>query len=177
MELAEIQNLVDSIVLVDDEFTTSSFREEIKVSDYPIVHIATHGQFSSSLENTFLLAWDNRIKINQLNTILQSRTLSEEQALELLVLSACETAAGDKWAALGLAGMAVRAGAKSTIATLWSVNDQATASLMSQFYEELVIHHQEKSQAIREAQLALLKNPRYQHPFYWAPYVLVGNWL
>ena len=177
LELAEIQNLVDSIVLVDDEFTTSSFREEIKVSDYPIVHIATHGQFSSSLENTFLLAWDNRIKINQLNTILQSRTLSEEQALELLVLSACETAAGDKWAALGLAGMAVRAGAKSTIATLWSVNDQATASLMSQFYEELVINHQEKSQAIREAQLALLKNPRYQHPFYWAPYVLVGNWL
>ncbi len=177
LELAEIQNLVDSIILIDDEFTTNSFREEIKVSDYPIVHIATHGQFSSSLENTFLLAWDDRIKINQLNTILQSRTLSEEQALELLVLSACETAAGDKWAALGLAGMAVRAGAKSTIATLWSVNDKATATLMSKFYEELVINHKEKSQAIREAQLALLKNPYYQHPFYWAPYVLVGNWL
>ncbi len=177
LELAEIQNLVEGTALIDDEFSTNTFREEIQISDYPIVHIATHGQFSSSLENTFLLAWDNRIKINQLDTILQSRTLSEEKAIELLVLSACETAAGDKWAALGLAGMAVKAGAKSTIATLWSVNDAATARLMSQFYEELVINHKEKSQAIREAQLALLNNDRYKHPFYWAPYVLVGNWL
>ena len=177
LELAEIQNLVASIALIDNEFTTNSFREEIQFSDYPIVHIATHGQFSSSLEDTFLLAWDNRLKINQLNGIFHSRTLAKEQAIELLVLSACETAAGDKWAALGLAGMAVRAGAKSTIATLWSVNDQATARLMSQFYEELVINHKEKSQAIRDAQLALLKDSQYQHPFYWAPYVLVGNWL
>ena len=177
MELAEIENLVKSTILIDENFTTKTFREKVQVSDFPIVHIATHGQFSSSLENTFLLAWDNRIKINQLDSILQSRTLSQEQAIELLVLSACETAAGDKWAALGLAGMAVKAGAKSTIATLWSVNDRATATLMSHFYEELVINHQEKSQAIREAQLALLKDSKYQHPFYWAPYVLVGNWL
>ncbi len=177
LELAEIQNLVKGVVLVDDKFTANSFREEIQVSDFPIVHIATHGQFSSSLEDTFLLAWDNRIKIKQLDTILQSRTLSEDKAIELLVLSACETAAGDKWAALGLAGMAVRAGAKSTIATLWSVNDESTSTLMSQFYRELVINHKGKSQAIRDAQLALLKDSHYQHPFYWAPYILVGNWL
>ena len=177
LELGEIQNLVNSIVLIDDEFTTNSFRQEIQISDYPIVHIATHGQFSSSLENTFLLTWDNRIKINQLDTILKSRNPSAKKAIELLVLSACETAAGDKWAALGLAGMAVKAGAQSTIATLWSVNDEATATLMSQFYRGLVLNHQEKSQAIREAQISLLKNPQYQHPFYWAPYVLVGNWL
>lgn len=177
LELAEIQDLVENTTLIDDRFTTDSFRSEIQISDYPIVHIATHGQFSSSLEDTFLLAWDNRIKINQLHGIFHSRTLSQEQAIELLVLSACETAAGDKWAALGLAGMAVRAGAKSTIATLWSVNDEATARLMSQFYQELVINHKEKSQAIRDAQLALLHSSNYQHPFYWAPYVLVGNWL
>ena len=177
LELAEIQNLVDHTTLVDDKFTTNSFRLEIHDSDYPIVHIATHGQFSSSLEDTFLLAWDNRLKINQLNGIFHSRTLSQEQAIELLILSACETAAGDKWAALGLAGMAVRAGAKSTIATLWAVNDAATARLMSQFYQELVINHKEKSQAIRDAQLALLNDSQYRHPFYWAPYVLVGNWL
>ncbi|ELS02033.1 hypothetical protein Xen7305DRAFT_00017430 [Xenococcus sp. PCC 7305] len=177
LELTEIQNLIESIALIDEKFTTNSFQEEIQISDYPIVHIATHGQFSSSLEDTFLLAWDNRIQINQLNLIFHSRTLSDKKAIELLVLSACETAAGDKWAALGLAGMAVRAGAKSTIATLWSVNDEATAKLMSQFYEELVINHKEKSQAIRDAQIALLNNSHYQHPFYWAPYVLVGNWL
>ena len=176
-ELEEINNLVDGRVLVNDKFTTKRFRQEIKISDYPIVHIATHGQFSSSLENTFLLTWDNRITINQLNMIFHARTLAEEKAIELLVLSACETADGDKRAALGLAGMAVRAGAKSTIASLWSVNDQATTKLMSQLYQELVIEHQEKAQAIRNAQLALLKDPNYQHPYYWSSFVLVGNWL
>ncbi|MEM9276017.1 MAG: CHAT domain-containing protein [Cyanobacteria bacterium P01_F01_bin.143] len=177
LELAEIQNMIESNTLIDNRFTTDAFTEEIKFSDYPIVHIATHGQFSSSLENTFLLAWDDQIKINQLNLIFHSRTLSKENAIELLVLSACETAAGDKWAALGLAGMAVRAGAKSTLATLWSVNDEATSTLMSQFYQELVTNHKGKSQAIRDAQLSLLHDSPYKHPFYWAPYVLVGNWL
>ena len=177
LELTEIQNMIESNTLIDNKFTTNAFTEEIKFSDYPIVHIATHGQFSSSLENTFLLAWDDQIKINQLNLIFHSRTLSKENAIELLVLSACETAAGDKWAALGLAGMAVRAGAKSTLATLWSVNDEATSTLMSKFYQELVTNHKEKSQAIRDAQLSLLHDSPYKHPFYWAPYVLVGNWL
>ena len=175
LELTEIQNMIESNTLIDNKFTTNAFTEEIKFSDYPIVHIATHGQFSSSLENTFLLAWDDQIKINQLNLIFHSRTLSKENAIELLVLSACETAAGDKWAALGLAGMAVRAGAKSTLATLWSVNDEATSTLMSKFYQELVTNHKEKSQAIRDAQLSLLHDSPYKHPFYWAPFTIIGS--
>ncbi len=176
-ELTEIKSRVNSVVLLNENFTTEALQQEIKFSDRPIVHIATHGQFSSSLEDTFLLAWDSRININKLDSILQTRTPSQEEAIELLVLSACETANGDKWAALGLAGMAVRAGARSTLATLWSVNDRATAELMSQFYQELATKPTAKAEAVRQAQLTLLHSRWYKHPFYWAPYVLLGNWL
>ena len=176
-ELAEIQTQTDSLVLVDQDFTTQAFQQEIKLSNYPIVHIATHGQFGSSLDSTFLLAWDDKISINKLDQILQGRTPSQKQAIELLVLSACETATGDKQAALGLAGIAVRAGARSTLATLWSVNDEATAQMMSDFYQQLGTRQFPKAEAVRKAQLSLLKSNRYSHPFYWAPYVLLGNWL
>ncbi|NJK27948.1 MAG: CHAT domain-containing protein [Coleofasciculaceae cyanobacterium SM2_3_26] len=97
--------------------------------------------------------------------------------MELLVLSACQTAAGDDRAALGLAGVAVRAGARSTLATLWLVDDRAAALVMSQFYRELAAPDTpKKAEAIRRAQVSLMANPDYQHPFYWAPYILVGNW-
>jgi CHAT domain-containing protein len=177
LELEKIQKQIDSVVLLNKEFTEEAIKEKIQFSNFPIVHIATHGQFSSSLEETFLLTWDSRIKLEELDKILQTRTNSEQKAIELLVLSACETATGDKWAALGLAGTAVKAGARSTLATLWSVNDRATAELMGQFYQELAKKAVTRAQAVRQAQLNLLKNPRYKHPFYWAPYVLLGNWL
>lgn len=176
-ELNQIKNMVNSVILLNRNFTTEALYREVKTSDYPVVHIATHGQFSSSLEDTFLLAWDDRINIDELNNILQTRNSGSENAIELLVLSACETATGDSRAALGLAGIAVRAGAKSTLATLWSVNDRATAELMSEFYHELSDEHLPKAEAVRQAQLSLLNNPWYKHPFYWAPYVLLGNWL
>ena len=176
-ELEQIEKAVDSVILLDREFTPESLKQEIESSDYPIVHIATHGQFSSSMEDTFLLAWNDRININELDRILQTRNFSSENAIELLVLSACETATGDNRAALGLAGMAVRAGAKSTLATLWAVNDRATAKLMSNFYRQLSDKHLPKAEAVRQAQLFLLQDDKYKHPFYWAPYVLLGNWL
>ena len=175
-ELTEIKDTVDSVVLLDRDFTSDALYQEIESTDYPVVHIATHGQFSSSIEDTFLLAWDEQIDINELNRILQTRT-GRENAIELLVLSACETATGDSRAALGMAGMAVRAGARSTLATLWSVNDRATAELMSEFYHQLSDEHLPKAEAVRQAQLSLLKNPWHRHPFYWAAYVLLGNWL
>ena len=176
-ELKEIKKMVDGVTLLNQNFTAKALQQEIKFTDYPIVHIATHGQFSSTLEDTFLLTWDERININELDSILQTRNPSQDKAIELLVLSACETASGDKWAALGLAGMAVRAGARSTLATLWSVNDHATSKLMSDFYYELANKKLPKADAVRQAQLSLLHSSWYKHPFYWAPYVLLGNWL
>ncbi|HEY9675011.1 MAG TPA: CHAT domain-containing protein, partial [Waterburya sp.] len=107
------------------------------------------------------------------------RTQQENRKLpiELLVLSACQTAAGDDRAALGLAGIAVRAGARSTLASLWFVDDQATSLLMSQFYQELINAQQTKAEALRRAQVKILHNQAFSHPYFWSAFVLVGNWL
>ena len=176
LELKQIQSEVSSVVLLNQKFTRNAFQNQVESTNFPIVHIATHGQFSSKAEQTFILSWDERINVKQLDRILQSRNKSNG-AIELLVLSACQTAAGDKRAALGLAGIAVRAGARSTLATLWSVYDAATAELMNEFYRELANTTLTKAEALRRAQLKLIKNPQAQHPIYWAAYVLVGNWL
>ena len=85
--------------------------------------------------------------------------------------------AGDRRAALGLAGVAVKAGARSTLATLWRVNDEATSQLMKQFYQELASQDITKAEALRQAQLRLLQRDRFKKPHYWASFVLVGNWL
>jgi CHAT domain-containing protein len=177
LELAKIQEQVQSTVLLNEDFTASALQAKIAFSDYPIIHIATHGQFSSSLKQTFILAWDDRIKLDRLNQILQTRAGSQQEAIELLILSACETAAGDRWAALGLAGIAIRAGAKSTIATLWSINDKATAQLMGTLYQAMTTQSVGKAEALHQAQLSLLHDPQYKHPFYWAAYTFIGNWL
>jgi CHAT domain-containing protein len=148
---------------------------------YPIVHLATHGQFSSQADETFILTWDDKIEVNQLSSMLQTAELARDSALELLVLSACETAAGDARSALGLAGVAVRSGARSTIATLWRVNDEASAKLMGQFYDQIVHASKtsiSKAEALRSAQLSILRDPNFgQEPYYWAAYVLIGNWI
>jgi len=177
MELNQIKSEIPSTVLLNQKFTSTNFQEEINSVPFPVVHLATHGQFSSKADETFILTWDGRINANQLDNLLRIRNQGRPNALELLVLSACQTAAGDKRAALGLAGVAVRAGARSTLASLWNLDDLSTAVLMSQFYRELASNHLTKAEALRQAQLALLKNPQYQRPMFWAPYVLVGNWL
>ena len=93
-------------------------------------------------------------------------------------LSACETAAGDDRAALGLAGVAVKAGARSALATLWQVSDEATALAATEFYRQLgAADVPSKAEALRRAQLLLLADARYRAPFYWAPFLLIGNWL
>jgi CHAT domain-containing protein len=176
-ELAKIQSLFPSVELLNDRFTSQAFQDKLKTLSFPIVHLATHGNFSSQAENTFILAWDDLINVNRLNELLRSSEQTRNNAIELLVLSACETLTGDKRAALGLAGVAVRAGARSTLATLWQVNDEASALLIGQFYEALKDPQIAKAEALRRAQLSLLANPDLKSPYYWAPYVLVGNWL
>lgn len=176
-EVKQIQGKIPSQVLLNQQFTSSALQNKIKAVSFPIVHLATHGQFSSNAENTFILAWDTRINVQELGGLLRAREQSDRKPIELLVLSACQTAAGDKRAALGLAGVAVRSGARSTLATLWPVDDQSTSSLMVEFYQSLTQSQVTKAEALRNAQLALLKQPQFRHPFYWAPFVLIGNWL
>ncbi len=176
-EVEEIQAQIPGEVLLNDAFSKENFASQLTNTAFPIVHLATHGQFSSDPEQTFILAWDDRIRATELGSLLQRGELSREAAVELLVLSACETAAGDDLAALGLAGIAVRSGARSTLATLWLVDDEGTSVLMETLYRQLAETSQTKAQVLRQAQLLLLQDSKYTHPYFWAPFVLVGNWL
>ncbi|MEH2385618.1 MAG: CHAT domain-containing protein [Nostoc sp.] len=176
VEIAQVKSEIPAQVLLDQSFTNGSFEKMIDSKPSPIVHLATHGEFSSNADKTFILTWDGRINVRQLDRLLRSRE-GKLNPIELLVLSACQTATGDRRAALGMAGVAVRSGARSTIASLWSVGDRSTASLMIEFYRELGKPEVTKAEALRRAQITLLHQDDYTSPYYWAPFVLLGNWL
>jgi len=176
-EIAQVSQQVNSKVLFNENFTFGTFKNLINNESFPIVHLATHGQFSSNPEDTFLLTWSDRISIEDFDLIFQKRRLGLLQPIELLVMSACQTAAGDNRATLGLAGFALRSGAKSTIASLWSVSDESTSKMMQEFYHQLTDLKVSKAEALRQAQLSLLEEPLYKHPYFWASFVLIGNWL
>ncbi|MGQ4645948.1 CHAT domain-containing protein [Lyngbya aestuarii] len=167
--------------LLNSEFNETNFKEQIKSAPFSVIHIATHGNFSSNPEDTFILLWNQLLKVNDLDNLLRISNTRNLNPLGLLTLSACQTATGDKRAALGLAGVAVRAGARSTLASLWQVEDASTADLMIRFYQELGNNRElTKAAALQRAQIYLLKehsNSNYRLPYYWAPFVLVGDWL
>lgn len=180
LELKQIQAEVPkSKQIFNNNFTTTNIQNQLKSTDFSVVHIATHGQFSSNLDETYILTWDRLLKIVDLDNLIKNSNWDNSRAIELLVLSACETAAGDNRAALGLAGIAVRAGARSTLATMWSVDDRSAATLMNEFYKQLGDTNLTKAEALQRAQLSLWKNPSqdWKRPYFWAAYVLVGNWL
>ena len=122
--------------------------------------------------------------MQDLENLFQIKLANQSIPIELLVLSACQTAKGDERAILGMAGVAVKAGARSTLATLWPVFDESTAEFMFLFYQQLIQNQAQnmtKAEALRQAQLKLWaqKKPgkRWNHPYYWAPFILLGNWL
>jgi CHAT domain-containing protein len=104
-------------------------------------------------------------------------TRFREKPIEIIVLSACETAIGDADSALGLSGLAVRAGARSALGSLWQVSDEAASKLMIDFYRSLSVPGTSRAAALQAAQLALLSERRYRHPGHWAPFLLISNWL
>ncbi|MBD2436311.1 CHAT domain-containing protein [Nostoc sp. FACHB-110] len=176
-EVTEIASEVTTKVLLNENFTDASLQQAIKSTPFSVLHLATHGQFSSKSDETFILSWNDRINIKQLSEFLKSRNELESTPLELMVLSACQTAKGDNRAILGLAGVAVRSGARSTLATLWAVKDDSTAKFMVEFYKHLRKPGVSKAEALRQAQISFLQDANFQHPFYWSAFVLVGNWL
>ena len=183
-EVQEIATSIDSKLLLNKEFTKERLRQTLKATtEAPILHLATHGQFSSKAEETFILTWDDRIDVNELEQLLKVREETPKLIpIELLVLSACKTAQGDDKAALGIAGIALKSGARSTLGTLWSVSDESTALLIERVYEQIAsakgneVIPKNKAQILRQAQLELIQSEQFNHPYYWAPFVLVGNW-
>ncbi|BAZ10264.1 hypothetical protein NIES4071_20790 [Calothrix sp. NIES-4071] len=169
---------VSNTQLLDQNFNSKNLETKVNTSGYNVLHLATHGQFSSRAENTFILAADGPINVTQFDSLLRRRDETRPEALEMLVLSACQTATGDNRATLGLAGASLKAGARSTVASLWHVNDKSTAILIGEFYRQLAKTKVTKAEALRKAQITLLnKYPNYTRPSFWAPYILIGNWL
>ena len=177
-EVQDIAKNVNSQLLLNQKFTNNRLRKTLKeTTSAPILHLATHGQFSSKPEETFILTWNDRIGLNELEGLLKVREETPKLIpIELLVLSACQTAEGDSRSALGIAGIALRSGARSTVGTLWPVSDESTSILMDEFYQQINKTSQNKAQILRQAQLKLIKSEKFNHPFYWAPFVLIGNW-
>ncbi|PON16804.1 hypothetical protein C2W62_16555 [Candidatus Entotheonella serta] len=175
-ELMAIEDLYQSEPLRDEAFLASRVKEKLQGEPFSIVHIASHGQFRGNVHDTFVLTFDDKLTLNELDDLIGLLRFRDEP-LELLTLSACQTAVGDDRAALGLAGIAVKAGARSALATLWYINDQASSLLVSTFYRHLQDPSQSRASALQQAQLSLLKEQRYRHPAYWAPFLLINNWL
>ena len=176
-EVQQISQQVPGWVLLNQTFTSDKLSRAVTRNTAEIIHLATHFQYSSKVEDTFLLTWEGRLNVRDLTQLLTDRETARSGPIQLIVLSACQTAVGDDRAALGLAGFAVRSGARSTLATLWTVNDRSTAIFMTEFYQQLQKPNVTKAEALRRAQLTLLADRNYEDPFFWAPFVLVGNWL
>jgi CHAT domain-containing protein/Tfp pilus assembly protein PilF len=175
-ELKELQTLLKSQNLVDREFLAANLETKLKEEQFSIVHVASHGEFGNDVENTFLLTFDDKLSLDRVNQMVGVFRFRDDP-LELLTLSACDTAAGDDRAALGLAGMAIKAGARSALATLWNINDEATVGLVLDFYRELKNPAISRVVALQRAQLKLIENPRYEHPGYWSAFLMINNWL
>ncbi|MEM8827806.1 MAG: CHAT domain-containing protein [Cyanobacteria bacterium P01_G01_bin.19] len=164
-------------VLLNQEFTPENLLKQINSNSASYIHLATHGKFNSNSNQSFLLMWKKLLTVKEFSNILQRRKTRTSKPIELLVLSACDTALGDRHAALGLGGVAVRSGALTTVATLWQVNDESTAALMQNFYRHLRENHS-KADALSMAQRELWdrSDKDWKVPAFWSGYIAIGNW-
>jgi CHAT domain-containing protein len=176
IELEALRTLFAGTTLLNDAFRVPAMEQALKQEHFTIVHIASHGEFGSDVKKTFLLAFDEKLTMDRLDQLVGLLKFRQEP-LELLTLSACDTAAGDDRAALGLAGVAIKAGASSALATLWAINDEVSSQLVAEFYRALKDPSASRAAALQRAQMKVLSDPRYDHPGFWSPFLLINNWL
>ncbi len=186
-------------VFLNQDFTLSNLRQQLETQKYGIVHLATHAQFNPGTpNNSFIQLWQrDRLRLDQVRQLDWS-----ELPVDLLVLSACQTALGNPQAELGFAGLSYHAGVKSTLASLWRVSDVGTLALMREFYWQLTNPEiTTKAEALRQAQLSLrrgqvhlsrgqitgpsglissddlrqIEGVDFSIPYYWAAFSLVGS--
>lgn len=197
VELATItqQGFWPGKVFLNEAFTLKQFQKSRSQTPYGIVHLATHADISAkSVQDSYIQFWDQRLPLDRVRDLRL-----DKPAVQLLVLSACRTALGTPNAELGFAGLAVQSGAKSVLASLWSVDDVGTLVLMSDFYRRLKTAPI-KSNVLRSTQIAMLKSNLtlnnsaisrvrgslpaelqtsqvrdLSHPYYWAAFTMIGN--
>jgi len=173
-EVQQVARLLTGTTLLDQEFTLAALADRLENDAFPIVHLATHGKFGVDDSTTFLLDFQGRITLGELESLFRERR--EQQPVELLTLSACQTAAGDDRSALGIAGVAVRSGVRRALATLWFINDETTVYLVEQFYRELLNPQNTPAQALQAAQRAMIRDLDLSHPANWSAFILIGSW-
>jgi CHAT domain-containing protein len=175
-ELEALRTLFGGTTLLNEAFRVSTLERELKTRPVTILHIASHGYFGNDARQNYVLSFDGKLTMDRLDQVVGLLRFRDDP-LELLTLSACDTAAGDDRAALGLAGVAIKAGARSALATLWSVNDDVSSRLVAEFYRQLKDPSVSRVVALQKAQLKVLADPRYDHPGFWSPFLLINNWL
>jgi len=181
-ELNSVKNIAHKQVqnieqLMNQAYTLDGLTQSLTNTPYSIVHLATHGEFSNNPEQTYLLTYQEKLHMDQLQDIIGLGRF-RDTPVELLTLSACKTATGNDRAALGLAGVAIKAGARSALASLWYIDDKAASLLIADFYRLLLEQpNTSKAKALQGAQQNLINQVHYQHPAYWGPFLLIGNWL
>jgi len=175
-ELRAVKKTVGGKLMLDESFRVEAMGEEMEETPFSIVHIASHGEFRSDASESYVLAWDGKLSMDRLGRYV-SLSRFRDQPLELLTLSACDTAAGDDRAALGLAGVAIKAGARSALGSLWPVNDEATARLIVDFYQNLADPETSRAKALQDAQREMIADVRLSHAGYWSAFLLISSWL
>ncbi len=145
-------------------------KQVIKQKNASVLHIATHGKFRGTANSTFLQAYDRRIFLQEFEDVL----LANSEPMDLLTLSACQTAAGDNRSTLGIAGLAARTGVKNVLASLWFVNDADTVPLIENFYSHVRQPGTTKAEALRKAQLSSISSSN-SHPAKWSSFILVNS--
>ncbi len=200
VELSAItQTLWQGKAFLNQDFTRNNLMEQRSNSPYPIVHLATHGEFQTGkISNSYIALWNEKLHLDELRNLRLNNP-----PVELLVLSACRTAVGDEKAELGFAGFAVAAGVKTAVASLWYVSDAGTLGLMTEFYSHLR-DAKIKAEALRQAQLGMLRGEvrieggvlqgsqshagvalpaellkegthNLKHPYYWSGFTMIGS--
>ena len=161
---------------MNKQFSAPSLEEEIKDQGVGIVHVASHTVVGTEARDSFVLAHDGKITMDRLSQLVGLQQY-RQQPLDLLTLSSCEIAAEDDRAALGLSGVAVKTGARTALASLWTSDDETTTELVSEFYRQLQDPALSKAVALQRAQQKILSQRGHTHPSFWAAFLLINNWM
>jgi CHAT domain-containing protein len=175
-EILELSGLLKGQVVFNEDFQLERFRTEVERHPFSVIHIASHGYFGGAPDQNFIMTYDKLLSMGVLEAMVKPKQFAD-RPVEMIALSACQTAEGDDRSPLGLTGIALKSGARSAMGTLWPVSDAAAQALFPAFYTLLKDPAVTKAEALRQAQLFLMRQEEFAHPFFWSPFILVGNWL
>lgn len=161
--------------LMNRAFTLQAFSDQLRDNRYRIVHIASHGFFGGTEQNSFIMTYDRILTMNHLDTLLNTGKQGlHGQPPELIVLSACQTAEGDDRSPLGISGVAIKAKVKNVLGSLWPVSDVATTLLMEHFYRNMQ-QGLSRPEALRQAQLLVMRRKEFSGAPFWSLFILAGE--